>query len=976
MNSEKKNPKKKILRVRWLVGSLLTLLLIAAALPTGVVAAQAAASDAPSGDQACYGDIALDEATYQKYLKRLDSGTLDSLDAIPAAYDARNDGIVTPSKNQASCGGCWAFASAGAMESHLLDAGLSSDPGLNLSEQQQISCNSGQSGCCGGSLDAPKYWETRGPVYEPCFPWGDAGTSCPTNSNVPCSNGDDCPQLPYRVTNFYTVASDQFRESLYADGPSYWRFDTYSDFQPWYNAAASGAVYVNTVGGDHGGHAVLIIGWDDNKGAYLMKNSWGANTGPQGDGTFWMAYGGHANGLDFQMSNFDVLSLDVDMSIAKSDNPDPVIAGEQLIYDVTVENVGSNTATNVMVTDVLPSAVTYLVSTGSCVEGPVGTLTCTRAAMDPGESWSFQIVVKVKEDAALPIGTSVLENTASVASDGTDPNPADNTATAYTIVNEEADLRVMKDCKPDEDIPAGEEATCTIIVENLGPSTARGVTVVDTYLSDGTFEIGTVTTTVGTCTVTPNPQVGSGEVTCSLGNLAPGETVTIVTPVTADESQDINDHVTVSSDTPDPDPANNVAEDGVTVVAEADLEITKTDLPDPVVAGTSLTYTLTVTNNGPSTATNVVVRDWLPADVVIDALSATAGSWIAGEPGDALQPTIWNVDSMSMGHSEILTIDVTVLPQTAEDTLLHNDAEVSSADLDLDNSDNVVSADTTVNTEADLSIDKMDFPDPVIAGEQLTYEVSITNNGPSTARDVSLTEELPAEVSFVDASISNGGTWEVLEVPPLTVECQLDDIDPGESVLVFVTVLVDPSVLDGSLISNTATVSSSTADPDNTNNVAIEHTTVNAEADLMIEKDVNFETGSASTTIIYFIEVTNVGPSDAQNVVVVDYLPSVTTKGGKQKVGFVFATEGCQYDEAAHTVTYNHGMLAAGDVVELEIHIQVSGSPGVITNTVEVSSDTDDPDTTNNTAIKDATVKGSTNRPGGPGGGRGKGPKK
>ena len=106
--------------------------------------------------------------------------------------------------------------------------------------------------------------------------------------------------------------------------------------------------------------------------------------------------------------------------------------------------------------------------------------------------------------------------------------------------------------------------------------------------------------------------------------------------------------------------------------------------------------------------------------------------------------------------------------------------------------------------------------------------------------------------------------------------------------------LVDPSVLDRSLLSNTATVSSSTEDPDGTNNVAAQETTVNPEADLMIEKDVNFETGSASTTIVYFIKATNVGPLGAQNVAVADYLPSVITRDGQQKVKFVFATESCQ----------------------------------------------------------------------------------
>jgi C1A family cysteine protease len=251
-----------------------------------------------------YGDIPLDPAIYQKYL-RAPSGYMPM--TLPASYDARDYGIVTPSKDQANCGGCWAFASVGAMESHLLAAGLPFNP-TDLSEQQQLSCNTAMSGCCGGSVLAPQYWETRGPVYETCFPWGDAaGTDCPPNSNVPCLPGGNCPQLDYRVTNFYTVASNQFRESLYQDGPSYWRFTVYSDFGSWYNSASPGAVYVNSAGSTTvGGHAVLIIGWDDAKGAFLCKNSWGASGGPNHDGTFWIAYTGHYYNLGFGMANFGV----------------------------------------------------------------------------------------------------------------------------------------------------------------------------------------------------------------------------------------------------------------------------------------------------------------------------------------------------------------------------------------------------------------------------------------------------------------------------------------------------------------------------------------------------------------------------------------------------------------------------------------------------------------------------------------------
>jgi Domain of unknown function DUF11 len=127
------------------------------------------------------------------------------------------------------------------------------------------------------------------------------------------------------------------------------------------------------------------------------------------------------------------------------------------------------------------------------------------------------------------------------------------------------DVRVFKDCKPDKSVPTGEPATCTILVENLGPGPALGVEAVDRFLSNGTFEFGAITTTVGICTATPNPQKQQGEVHCDLGKLAARETVTIKIPVAADKPQDINDRVIVDSDSPDPNPTNNVAEDSVRV---------------------------------------------------------------------------------------------------------------------------------------------------------------------------------------------------------------------------------------------------------------------------------------------------------------------------------------------------------------------------------------------------------------------------
>jgi len=245
------------------------------------------------------GDIPLDRATYFKYMKDMWSvDRLDRIEALPEFYDARLEGIVTPAKDQGNCGSCWAFASVGAVESHMLKAyGVGPE---DLSEQQQVSCNRSMLGCRGGSSDAILYWQDTGPLDDACFPYT-------ALDSTPCIE-DQCLQLDFRVYGYHTLPVNtlNFQESLYNDGPSYWRYVVYSDFFDYWNTGEPGEVYVQRSGVLEGGHAVLLIGWDNDKGAFLCKNSWGESNGPNHDGTFWIAYSGHAHNLGFGMANFSV----------------------------------------------------------------------------------------------------------------------------------------------------------------------------------------------------------------------------------------------------------------------------------------------------------------------------------------------------------------------------------------------------------------------------------------------------------------------------------------------------------------------------------------------------------------------------------------------------------------------------------------------------------------------------------------------
>ncbi len=166
---------------------------------------------------------------------------------------------------------------------------------------------------------------------------------------------------------------------------------------------------------------------------------------------------------------------------------------------------------------------------------------------------------------------------------------------------------VSKICKPDGPQSAGEQATCDIIVDNAGPSGARNVTLTDELVSDGTFTTVSADASQGSCAID-----GNGDVDCNLEDIDAGERVTVVVTVEADDTVDVNDKATATSDTLDPNTGNNMDEGSVSFVALADLGIEKTGSIVEGAKKTTVEYVLTVENFGPSVAQNVVVTDNLP----------------------------------------------------------------------------------------------------------------------------------------------------------------------------------------------------------------------------------------------------------------------------------------------------------------------------------------------------------------------------
>ncbi len=609
-----------------------------------------------------------------------------------------------------------------------------------------------------------------------------------------------------------------------------------------------------------------------------------------------------------------------DLQVTKSDNPDPVTAGNTLTYTLVVTNHGPSPAKNVVLTDPLPAGVTLLVvdTSQGTIDHQDGVVTAELGDMALGDSATITIIVVV--DASMTDG---LLNTAQVTSDTLDPILQNNVAEEPTDVQQQIDLRITKADDPST-VLVGQNLTYTLVVSNLGPSDATGVTVLDDLPADVEFVSADSTQGV--------TNFADGIITVDLGDMAveQSETVTIVVTVAPTARDTLVNTATVSGNEQESDTSNNSASVVTVVQPLIDLAITKADDPSTVLVGENLTYTLVVSNLGPSDATGVTVLDELPSNVAFVSADSTQG---VTNFADGIITV--DLGDMAVEQSETVTIVVTVAP-TARDTLV-NTATVSGNEQESDTSNNSASVVTTVQPLIDLAITKADDPSTVLAGENLTYTLVVSNLGPSDATGVTVVDQLPVGVQFVSAVPTQG----VAAHADGTVTVNLGDlaVDQSETVTMFVTVA--PTAI-GTLV-NTATVSGNEQESDTSNNVASVTTTIQPMVDLAIFKADSPDPVIAGQELTYILSVVNNGPSNATGVMVTDQLPEeVQFQSGSASQGTLIHTNGM--------VSVDLGDLAAGATATVNIVVHVDPSTrGTITNTANVTSNELDSQPDNNT---------------------------
>lgn len=639
-----------------------------------------------------------------------------------------------------------------------------------------------------------------------------------------------------------------------------------------------------------------------------------------------------------------------DFYVSKN-GPTTAAADTDVTFTITAGNNGPDSG-SISLSDTLPGTMTFVSITQTsgpsfpCPTQPTpgsgGTINCS-ATLNAGESATFSLVTHIPP--GTPQGTT-FTNQATVSGNSTDPDSENNVASAsVTVPIPQADIGVQK-VGPDTAAP-NTDVSYTITVNNPGPNAADSVSLTDTL--PGTMTFVSIQQNSGpafSCS-------GTSTVTCSILSLAAGATATFTLtghiPSGTESGTVFTNVANVTTTTNDPNPDNNSSLTELTVVT-SDLAAAKTG-PATAFAGNTISWTVTITNNGPDAQSAATLNDPLPAGTTFFSLVQNTGpSASCSDPGVGNPGSVTcSFFSLGSGVSAQFTITATINP--AFTGTLSNTATAFGTNADTNPNNNSATAVTTVTASADLSVVKTG-PATANAGTNITYSIVLTNNGPSNAANVSLTDAVPANTTFVSTSQTTGPTFSCINPPPGgtgTVTCTIASL--GLTSATFsITVHINPGAV-GAAIGNTANVTSTSSDTNPGNNTSSVVTTGTGSADVSVVKTAA-AAGVAGTNLTYNINVTNNGPSDASAVTMSDTLPPNTTFVSESQLtgpSFICTNPA---PGGTGTVSCSIATLTAGTSATFSIVVQIAAAApvGPSSNTATVSTSTTDPNPGNNSS--------------------------
>ncbi|MGY0040709.1 DUF11 domain-containing protein [Pedobacter sp. NJ-S-72] len=555
------------------------------------------------------------------------------------------------------------------------------------------------------------------------------------------------------------------------------------------------------------------------------------STGP---GTIWA---GNPQGAGDAATLGVSLNTPIDLSIAKTQSsPSPAI-GSNMTFTLTASNLGNNNATGVTVNDILPAGYTFVSATPSAGTYTPGTGVWNIGGLATGTNATLSIVAKVNL-------TGPYSNTATITGNEDDPVSTNNTSTITPVPVLRTDRQITKTV--DNSTPAvGSNVVFTLNALNNGPSPATGVTVTDVLPAGYTF-VSNTTPTVGTF----NNLLGIW----TIGNLASaaGGNMTITAQVNA--TGPYTNTATIAGTETDLVAGNNSSPITPVPVPTSDRSISKSVNNITPAVGSNVVFTLTATNNGPSTSTGTTVTDLLPTGYAFVNAIPSAGTYNSGTG-------VWTIGSLANGASSTLAITATV---KATGTYA-NTATITGTENDPATGNNSMTITPVPVPITDRSISKsVNNATPAAVGSNVVFTLIATNTGPSTGTGITVTDVLPLGYTYVSSTPPAGTTY-----TPATGLWTIGTLTSGATSTLTITATVKATGPYG----NTATITGTENDPNIGNNTETITPTPIPTTDRSISKSVNNATPAVGSNVVFTLIATNTGPSTGTGITVTDVLP-------------------------------------------------------------------------------------------------------
>ena len=368
---------------------------------------------------------------------------------------------------------------------------------------------------------------------------------------------------------------------------------------------------------------------------------------------------------------------------------------------------------------------------------------------------------------------------------------------------------------------------------------------------------------------------------------------------------------------------------------QTDLKVDITASPDPVKQGSNITYTITVTNQGPDAVTGAFLSDQLDTGTtVISSVPAPTSRSrgvcsdlcigpIAAGGSTQVQVTVrLDTPSFSTGNGGGQTLNTATVTGDRPDSDVANNSFVYTAQAG--------------SLQADVALNVTLTPLTIVNGQNFVYNLNVTNNGPDDAQNVVLTENLPPSASFLSASpapttnVSNVLTFNLGTVPS------------GQTVTVKLT--MSPLTNVGNFVHNTASVTTTSIDSNTSNNSSTMDSVVASPDQSDLNVTIGGPTFSVSTTgIAYTATITNNGPHTADNVVFNGGVTALDT------IATLSASQGT-VSQASDAITGNLGALAPGQSATVTFTVNTGASDTSVAVNASAKADENDPTLNNNAA--------------------------